>query len=111
MKFISLILSLGILFLSCITCEDLPVFEKLSNSVDASVNISKPCTENATDNCTPLCICNCCGQPVLNLKSVSSQPLVKVNAITKKSFVYKNSFTSYYIQKIWQPPKLNNLIG
>ena len=112
MKLLSYILGLGILILSCITCEDLPEFNDPGLEIISATNIKKPCTESAQDHCSPLCVCACCGQPLINLFFKDAPLLDKRIAVSKKNFEYKNTFVSDYFQSIWQPPKLNsNIFG
>ncbi|PWS31622.1 DUF6660 family protein [Pedobacter paludis] len=112
MKILSCILSLSILILSCITCEDLPEFTDTGLAKISSTNFHKPDNQTEKDNCSPLCTCNCCGQPVLSTLSFASFPFIKVQAVSKKKIDFKNQFVSDYVQNIWQPPKLDKfLIG
>lgn len=110
MKILSYILSLSILLLSCITCEDLPEFTVNGIAKISNASIHTPDSHTEKDNCSPLCTCNCCGQPILSTLSIASFPFLKVQAVSRKKIDYENQFVSDYIQNIWQPPKLNKSI-
>lgn len=61
----------------------------------------------AGDLCNPLCVCGCCGTPVivkfsLRYGAASPAPLPQ-----RQYPVYRFTFTPSYIQNIWQPPKIN----
>lgn len=108
MKIISLLLTISILVISCLTCEDVTELKNIDKAKTSSTSISKNQSHTDADYCSPLCTCNCCGQPlVFNLKSIRLKSL-KPAANTKKTIEYRKHFASDFSQSIWQPPKLNN---
>jgi len=108
MKFLIYILSCAILSLSCITCED--VVELAANQSEfTSAKIEKHGTAADPDTCSPLCTCNCCGQPLVVYANTSAAKTLKRMLPKHKLTRYNNQFISAYIQHIWQPPKLNNI--
>jgi len=109
MKFLIYLLSLCILSLSCITCEDIAALENGQIEI-SSTTIEKSKHTANQDNCTPLCNCNCCGQPlVINLSNSSFTFLNKLISNSQLTH-YDNQLVSDYSKNIWQPPKLNNVL-
>ena len=107
MKIISLLLTISILVISCLNCEDVTELKTIGKAENLTTSISKNQSHSDADYCSPLCTCNCCGQPlVFNLKSISLKSLKPV-ASTQKIIAYRKHFTSDFFQSIWQPPKLN----
>lgn len=110
MKILVYFLSLSILLISCITCEDLPDF---ASNNQFNISIVKPVqTESSThkDDCSPMCTCNCCGQPTLSHLAFADFVFLKHETTVKQKVHYSNRFISAYIQNIWQPPKLNKTV-
>jgi len=112
MKILIYFLSLAILLLSCITCEDKLALDHNQPISSTTSTISK--TESIPDNdhCSPLCTCNCCGQPIVNITYDLSVIKPKLFSSNKSKSGYKSRNVTDYTQNIWQPPKLNiTLIG
>ncbi|TCD29034.1 hypothetical protein EZ456_02420 [Pedobacter psychrodurus] len=107
MKILVYLLSLSILFISCITCEDLPEFGYDIQTKVLSAKISKTESSADKDNCSPMCTCNCCGQPSVSSLAFSSFNFLKNEPVLKLNTPYSDQFISSYLQHIWQPPKLN----
>ncbi|WP_416240471.1 DUF6660 family protein [Pedobacter sp. GR22-10] len=112
MKILVYFLSITILLLSCITCEDVMAVEINRQTNEAILTISNTNTLPDNDHCSPLCTCNCCGQPIVNIctELLTLQPKSLSSNQIKPGYQSRN--VSDYIRNIWQPPKLNkNLIG
>lgn len=108
MKIISLLLTISILVISCLNCEDVTKLKTIDKAENLIISISNNQLHSDADYCSPLCTCNCCGQPlVFNLKSISIKSLKPV-ANTQKIIPYRKHFASDFFQSIWQPPKFNN---
>jgi len=110
MKILIYFLSLSVLFISCITCEDVP---ELAGNSQLNISIVKSAqTESSShkDDCSPMCTCNCCGQPTLNHSTFSDFVFLKHETTVKQKNHYNKRFISDYIQNIWQPPKLNKTV-
>lgn len=107
MKILVYLLSLSILIIACITCEDVAEF---AGDNQQNISIVKPGeAESSThkDDCSPMCTCNCCGQPTLSHLAFTDFIFLKRETIAKQKTIYSKRFISTYIQNIWQPPKLN----
>ena len=107
MKFLIYLLTFAILSISFITCEDV-VPLKVSQSEISSSTIKKPQASTDQDNCSPLCTCNCCGQPLIIDNVFSIIATLKKCIVKNELSRYNNQFISNYVQNIWQPPKLSN---
>ena len=107
MKFLIYLLSLLIISLSCINCEDVVAMVNYSNEFSiSSVEKSNCATEQ--DNCSPLCTCNCCGQPLVENVAIELPQSARKLVVQADLSDYHTKFISSYIKSIWQPPKLDN---
>ncbi|WP_378984373.1 hypothetical protein [Pedobacter lithocola] len=111
MKIFTCFLNICLLVLSCISCEDFTDFVGADKLQD-SISIEQNKNHAIADNCSPLCTCNCCGQPLaFSLKS-SKINIVKQERMDLNSPEYISSFASDYLNTIWQPPKMKmNVLG
>ena len=62
--------------------------------------------EGDTENCTPFCICTCCGQ-TFSGAFVSYSLSLHIPFIVENFILYNASFTSEVYLSIWQPPKIS----
>ncbi|MDP4238907.1 MAG: hypothetical protein Q8904_05475 [Bacteroidota bacterium] len=103
MKALACILSLYILILTAIPCNDVPP-DHAAFKTELSPN-STGHHQNTTDTCTPFCVCNCCVSPIshvvyrVTLACYSNAGILFSN--------YTASFSSLATASIWQPPKLS----
>ncbi|WP_421944585.1 DUF6660 family protein [Pedobacter sp.] len=106
MKLFAIILCISILALSCISCEDFELANNLSIVTEQIINQEN--SHQESDNCSPLCTCNCCGQLIVFNQKV--ELLIKPKPLnhSKNVATYCNYFLSDYTKNIWQPPKLNS---
>jgi len=111
MKFFAWFLSLNILMITCITCEDISEPSLLAkNHISSTVTKGQDQTNN--DNCSPLCTCNCCGQPLVFLERLITSGVAKSETCKLNEPEYENKFAAGFLTNIWQPPKLPlNSIG
>ena len=104
-KIINFILSLYLIFLSCIPCADTKEEISIHSSQENVANHEKHSHDTSTDGCSPFCVCNCCGHQVLNY-----QPIIAYNFSIQlqelKISNYKSDFISFFSGSIWQPPKI-----
>jgi hypothetical protein len=64
--------------------------------------------KHENENCTPFCICACCGQPVASkiyypIALTVLKPENFINCIS----IYNQTFISQFSATIWQPPKIS----
>lgn len=105
MRFFTLLLSIYLLVLSCVPCED-----SEECNVKGVYTISQAANHDQhnhdTENCSPFCTCSCCPA------SAFYQPLPYFD-ISKGVFqsekypIYSPSFCSEVSFSIWQPPKIS----
>ncbi|MGM9477360.1 DUF6660 family protein [Pedobacter sp. GSP4] len=110
MKILVYLLSIGMLLISCITCEDVSDFGYNSQAKISLAKLNKTEHTAEKDNCSPMCTCNCCGQPTVNNLGQSVYVFPKHEVVVKLKTPYHNQFLSSYAPSIWQPPKLNNTV-
>jgi hypothetical protein len=110
MRIIAFILSIFVLSMAIMPCEDGmddAIFENTSQSHfdDQSHNHA----QDKEDGCTPFCICTCCGTNIV--LNFSFPPLISeinqcfLSEKVKINF-YNTTFISDFYGNIWQPPKI-----
>jgi hypothetical protein len=63
--------------------------------------------EKDNDLCAPFCVCNCCGQQILNYNQEITFEFSKIaTEITTQIPTYKSILTSNFYGSIWQPPQI-----
>lgn len=106
-KILTLLFSLYFSMLAAMPCTDIAVnrnqdFSKIEKSHD---HASHP---DEADSCSPFCICNCCGTPILNLNSTLLFANLNISQISKTPIsTYKTPLFSKFFGSIWQPPQLH----
>ncbi|RFS26948.1 hypothetical protein DVR12_03960 [Chitinophaga silvatica] len=103
MRFFIYILSFLILSLSCIPCADslmdLPKGENIAAQQAGTTN------SHHKDECSPLCICACCGNvSFVSLYSSVNTPAVRLIAL---HYSYNTAAVQEIPLPIWQPPQLS----
>ena len=107
MKFLSYILSIYLVILSCLPCADVETsnFTHTASKIGAKHDNHSHDQEN--DACSPFCICNCCGQTTLNHQEIYVYSFlihtVEINNFNSK---YHSSLIPVFSGSIWQPPQL-----
>jgi len=92
-----------ILVLSLSPCGDNVECDK-SNKTEQSQNSHK----HKKDNCTPFCICACCGQLVASkINYPVAQTILRPENLNKSIAIYNQTFISKFSDTIWQPPKIS----
>ncbi|WP_430971575.1 DUF6660 family protein [Sunxiuqinia rutila] len=101
MKYVAVILSVYIMVLTAMPCDD--VHAANTNSVSLELVKKSPNQTNDIDLCSPFCFCHCC--QTLSFPSffrISNVNLVKITLDIK----LKEPAFSSPIAPIWQPPKI-----
>lgn len=89
--------------LSALPCSDELEVQAFEQKTIAKVEHNK--ASGSTESCSPICLCTCCGQSVVEPQLVTFQ-------LKSTTFVAQNRMASYQFsveqitQNIWQPPKL-----
>ncbi|MDA3906143.1 MAG: hypothetical protein PF484_08730 [Bacteroidales bacterium] len=101
MKYIAVILSVYVMVLTAMPCND--VHAANSNSVSMELHQQSPNQTNDVDLCSPFCFCQCC--QTLSFPSFYDGLLSDVEVATL-NIPFKESRFSNPFSSIWQPPKL-----
>jgi hypothetical protein len=72
----------------------------------ASATTDHSSHDNDTENCSPFCMCACCGQS-FSFTHFQADLGLNFPTVSQKITVYKASFTSEVSFSIWQPPKIS----
>ena len=103
MRFITIILSLTILFLSTRPCSD---GQNTKDQHQEEWSTYHNHQQDSDDSCPVTCICDCCGT------SITYEPLVKFSLIeyykisTELISAYQPIYRFDFHSNIWQPPQL-----
>ena len=63
--------------------------------------------DQENDACPPFCVCNCCGQQILNFSQEIAPQFRKIaTEITTQIPAYKSILASNFYGSIWQPPQI-----
>ena len=104
MKFFTIILSIYILVLSLSPCGDVVDCKDHANTKTEHTGDKH---DHKTENCSPFCICACCGQ-VFSTASHNTDINSFSYTLSEKTLTkYRESFISTHYNNIWQPPKIS----
>ena len=107
MRLASLFLIVYVLFLSVQPCEDvIAQFDGHGHRIAATSHFEERSTHEDSDECSPFCICSCCGMPVASRQTayvvLGFEP---ANAGRTTASIYKDPYQRNFLSSIWQPPK------
>ncbi|MCO5278958.1 MAG: hypothetical protein M9911_13300 [Saprospiraceae bacterium] len=105
MKIFLLIFSLYFLALTIMPCKDMHLSKSSSETV--TFQLESKSNHLPIDNCSPFCMCNCCGAffVLKTHENILSLPIWRKLVSEQSSFKDIN-FISSYKDFIWQPPKI-----
>ncbi|WP_395047584.1 DUF6660 family protein [Flavobacterium sp.] len=107
MRLLKYILSIYLVALSCLPCADMEVNSFAHSSPKIAANHENHSHDKENDLCPPFCVCNCCGQQILNFsKEVTFEFRKIATEITTQIPNYKSIPTSNFYGSIWQPPQI-----
>ncbi len=107
MKIINFILSIYLIFLSCIPCTDTKEDIAVNSTHEYATNHENHPHETNDDSCSPFCICNCCGQTIINYHPVIVYDFpVQLQEIKTFNSNYNSSLVTLFSGSIWQPPQI-----
>ena len=102
MRFLTIILSLTILFLSLKPCSD---GQNLEHEYQDEISMNHNHQEDSSDSCSAICICSCCSITITdltielyNLKENSTEFIQIISS-------YQSNYRFDYYTSIWQPPQ------
>jgi hypothetical protein len=107
MNVFNFIFSIYLVALSCLPCADIEVNSLAHSSPEVAANHDDHSHDKESDLCSPFCICNCCGQQILNFSQEIAPQFRKIALeINTQIPTYKSILTSNFYGSIWQPPQI-----
>ena len=109
MKWLNIILSIYLVALACLPCADGGIDTDHSSTAQKELVADRHnhSEDKHIDNCSPFCICNCCGAQILNYSPVTVFEFSRaISLITVALPTYTSILTSNFHGSIWQPPQL-----
>jgi len=104
-RFISTILAILVLALSCIPCSDVVAMpSSLSEQLSIKAATEAGCDHHEADMCTPFCTCSCCAGFTIPV-ATRIVPALAASYADPAFGVLKLSATSAIAIPVWQPPK------
>lgn len=105
MKLVALFLSILLFTLNYIPCKDVVSSEKnTQDNIEFAGSHSSD--KHGDDDCSPLCVCNCCSVP-----SIPSTPINIVAHVVPNKIKHVIGYNEQLLDislPIWQPPQLLN---
>ncbi len=103
LKNVTTLFLLFIVLISLKPCSDEPV---CSDDLFTATNYkAADCETPPLEDCTPICICTCCGQRIIVAKETQFE--IEGNTFSIENTTTPNSFLiAQRAQNIWQPPKI-----
>ena len=103
MKFLTVILSLTILFLSATPCSD---GQNTEDQHQDEISANHSHQEDSDDSCPVTCICNCCGISMTYESLATFELLNFQNISTQLVSTYQSIYRFDFHSNIWQPPQV-----
>lgn len=103
MRILAFILSLYFTALSIVPCADGMPSSSNHSSIEASMDEHDYNHSDHPDNCTPFCVCACCGS-IVTFPIVQSTATTKSAISTKCLFHYTFYYSFNFSEGIWHPP-------
>ena len=111
MKFVSAIMVILVIGLSLVPCcpPETTCFQTSNYDNDEHCESDEHCNDQESENdhcdvCSPFFTCgSCTGVPFPNFNCYESLEIISSNSF---KFPFSESFLSFYIHKMWQPPKI-----
>lgn len=107
MKILFSILSLAMLYISCLPCSDKKECNvRTEAKFSASNNNNHQQHKHNSEACSPFCSCSCCAASAFYSPFFKAQ-VNKIKFQSQSYPVYSVSFSTEVHNSIWQPPKLS----
>lgn len=104
---LNFLFSLYIITLSCLPCADIEVNSLAHSFPEVAENFDNHSHDKENDLCPPFCICNCCGQQILNFNEKITFEFRTISIEIRTQIPnYKSIPTSNFYGSIWQPPQI-----
>lgn len=105
-KILTLIFSFYLLALAVMPCSDKDDCKYHGSEQSTFATTDHSDHDSDTENCSPSCMCACCGQTFRNSFTFYSLAL-HIPVSSYKFPIYNASFISEVYLSIWQPPKIS----
>jgi hypothetical protein len=102
MKYLAFILSVYLLVLNLVPCEDYAVADNEVNT-EISQSIDVDHQHQGTDICSPFCICQCCHISATHFKIADLK--LDITYISTQDFFYLNGLAQDFSFSVLQPPQ------
>lgn len=103
MKFLTLILSFTILFLSLEPCSD---GQNIEDQHQDEISVNHNHQDDSGDSCPATCICSCCGMSITYLSIELYDLNYSEKISTEIASLYQSNYRFDFHSSIWQPPKM-----
>lgn len=111
MKFVSAIMVILVIGLSLIPCcpPETDCFQTSSNDTENHCDSDDHCTETDNENghcdvCSPFFTCGSCAG--VTIPNYTNNESLETISSPRFKFPFSESFLSFYVSKMWQPPKI-----
>lgn len=104
MKLLFLFLSLYLLVLSCIPCNDSKECN-MATPVEVYASNNHQEHNHSKEACTPFCTCSCCAASAF-YNPISKAQIVKEDFQSIKYPIHNENLNTEVSYSIWQPPKI-----
>jgi hypothetical protein len=105
MKFLFLLLSCFMLYLTCLPCSDsIECNAKPSAEISAADNHQQH--NHSREGCSPFCTCSCCAVSAF-YSIVTKTQISKIDLLAEKHPLYNIGVNTEVYYAIWQPPKIS----
>ena len=103
MKFVTIILSLIILFLSAKPCSD---GQNKEDQHQDEISVNHNHQEDSDDSCPVTCICNCCGMTITYEPIKTFDLKLNIEISSELISTYQPIYRFNFLSNIWQPPQV-----
>jgi hypothetical protein len=91
-----------VVLLSVLPCSDELAAQEFTQQAVVKVDHDK--AKGSAENCSPICLCSCCGQSVVEPQFVAFQ--TKITTFKVENEISTHQFSlEQRAKNIWQPPK------
>jgi len=105
MRIIAFILALSVFYLSVLTCSDGMIGEPIAVEECTGAVDSHEHSHDGDDDCTPFCVCDCCGAFITVPKAFRFDVKeIQKNHLPCNSNFYSMNYKYNFNQGVWHPP-------
>jgi hypothetical protein len=104
-RFLSTILAVLVVVLSCFPCNDSEAAPLVESRLELTAAASDGCHGHQMDLCSPFCTCSCCSGIAIPAQAVLQFPVIAAFSEVPPDGFRTHDPVPVYLP-IWQPPKL-----